>query len=163
MPQSLDAIAQEAHQPNIKMVRFYNIEELAEAFKVSTRTISREHGNGLHVTKIRSNNRYMESQAVDYIYNNKYQPKTEAPVSDLNIIFAEARKYENQLPLMDIEAAAKLLQVSIRSVRRYIAEGEMPAFSVGNQVRFNEAIITAYLKYNERRQTSQLMQSDYNR
>ena len=48
--------------------------------------------------------------------------------------------------LLDIEAAASCLGVSVSTVRRLVRTGALPAFRVGRQLRFRPEEIDVYLE-----------------
>ncbi|MFG2021106.1 helix-turn-helix domain-containing protein [Actinomadura geliboluensis] len=43
----------------------------------------------------------------------------------------------DQEDLLDVEGTARLLKISVRGVYRLAAEGELPCFRVGRQLRFD--------------------------
>ncbi len=48
--------------------------------------------------------------------------------------------------MLDIEAAATCLGVSVSTVRRLVRSGDLPAFRVGRQLRFRPEDIDAYIE-----------------
>jgi excisionase family DNA binding protein len=59
---------------------------------------------------------------------------------------AEAGQAPDQLsPLLSIPAVAKRLDVSEKSVRRYIDRGRLPAYKIGGQIRIAEEDVRAFL------------------
>ncbi|HSH77318.1 MAG TPA: helix-turn-helix domain-containing protein [Herpetosiphonaceae bacterium] len=48
--------------------------------------------------------------------------------------------------MLDIEAAATCLGVSVSTVRRLVRTGDLPAFRVGRQLRFRPEEIDAYIE-----------------
>jgi excisionase family DNA binding protein len=47
--------------------------------------------------------------------------------------------------MLDIEAVAERLGISISTVRALVRKGELPAYKVGGQLRFEKDDIEAYL------------------
>jgi excisionase family DNA binding protein len=48
-------------------------------------------------------------------------------------------------PLIDIAAVARRLDVCVKTVRRFIARGELRAFRIGRQLRVSEEEILRFL------------------
>lgn len=52
-----------------------------------------------------------------------------------------------RLHLITVEAAADYLGIGVRSVRRYIAEGKLPAYRVGDKlIRVDQADVDAQIR-----------------
>jgi excisionase family DNA binding protein len=58
-----------------------------------------------------------------------------------------ARSVPPRKRLITVEAAADYLGIGVRSVRRYIAEGKLPAYRVGDKlVRVDQADVDAQIR-----------------
>jgi excisionase family DNA binding protein len=56
--------------------------------------------------------------------------------------------------LLDVEAAAQFLGISVRSVYRLAAAGELPQYRVGRQLRFDASEMRAVLRQGTRRRSA---------
>ncbi|HXG53344.1 MAG TPA: helix-turn-helix domain-containing protein [candidate division Zixibacteria bacterium] len=56
----------------------------------------------------------------------------------------------DQIQLLTLSEAAKLLQVSTRTLQRMIHSGQLPAFKVGGQWRLREAQLKQWVERRER-------------
>ena len=57
---------------------------------------------------------------------------------------------KRQRPLLDVPGVATYLTISVRHVRRLVAERRMPHHKVGHLVRFDPDEIDAWLTHNHR-------------
>ncbi len=56
------------------------------------------------------------------------------------------RPHASQGPLLDVDELAERLNISVRHVRRLVAERRVPYLKVGHLVRFEPAAIDAWLQ-----------------
>ncbi|MBO1767052.1 helix-turn-helix domain-containing protein [Allobranchiibius sp. GilTou38] len=56
--------------------------------------------------------------------------------------------------LLDTQSAADLLGISVRSIYRLSASGQLPQYRVGRQLRYDEAELRAVLKSRHARPTA---------
>ncbi len=47
--------------------------------------------------------------------------------------------------MLDLESVAQRLNVSVNTVRNLVKRGELPAYRIGNQLRFEEEEVKAYI------------------